>query len=237
LFGTLQSVSSFDYTSNITTNFNKGNAFDTASTYKWFCSNGSGFVQAGGDCSSSADSAISTLISFPATTPKTYSICSSVAHQAGTPQKDSSGNIQLGAPSAGTKFSNSCNFSIIFPYYFGTVSDACTSITATDIITFGTPEVKQTANGIIVDFNTQNAQTKGFLATPKSPVNQTVVTYAKWTQTTNDQNYGSIPSIPGLFTTISTVANVDVNGVSQTYSVYLFSQGSQTPGPFCFTTS
>lgn len=233
LFGTLQLVSSTPYTSNITTNFSKGNAFATASTYKWFCSNGSGFSQVGIDVSSSADSATTAaVVSFAATTPKSYCVCSSVCHLAGTPQLDSSGNPQPGAPSAGTKCSNSCNFSIIFPYYFGTVSELCTSITDNNIITCGTRCTLQSSGPILVNFNTQNPQTKGFLATPQSPVGQSVMIYNKWIQGVT--NCGDIPQIGGLFTTISTVANVDVCGILQTYSVYLFSQGSETSGAFCF---
>ncbi len=89
-----------------------------------------------------------------------------------------------------------------------------------------------------MDFNTQNAQTKGFLATPKSPGlgNQTVPTFVKQIETNNPLNYNLIPASPGLFTTISTVAGVNVCGVSQTYSVYLFSQGSQTTDTFTFLT-
>ena len=233
LFSTLKSVSSTPYTSFVTTNFSKGNAFATASTYNWYCSTGGSYTLVGSPVTSTADSATTALtITFSAITPKTYYICSTVDHQAGTPQPDSSGNPQPGAPSAGTKCSNASNFSIIFPYYFGTVSELCTSILPGDIITCGTRCTLQSSGPIIVNFNTQNPQTKGFLATPQSPVGQSVMIYNKWIQGVT--NCGDIPQIGGLFTTISTVANVNVCGISQTYSVYLFSQGSETSGPFSF---
>ena len=86
----------------------------------------------------------------------------------------------------------------------------------------------------MVNFNS-TAQTKGFLATPKSPGlgNQNVPTFGFWCE--NNSNFGDIPEPESLFQTILTVPGVIVNGISQTYSVYLFSQGSQTTAAFKFT--
>jgi hypothetical protein len=229
-------VNSTPQTYGFTLNYNVGVTTATASQYSWLCSVNGGSFNTIDVCTSPSNSVTKGGVSFPVSTPTTYLVRGTVSHQSSTIGLDTAGSptpLPV-ANQAGIKLSTCVGFSAIFPYYFGTVSDACTSINAADIITYGTRCLAQTANGIIVDFNTQNAQTKGFLATPKSPGlgNQNVVTYCRHEEQANPLNGDYIPG--PLFATISTVTGVDVCGVFQTYSVYLFSQGSATTDSFKF---
>ena len=247
-FAPLVLVNTNPATCNLTLTYNAGNNIltglpggATAIQYSWLCSvNGGGFNTIGAVCNSTFSSALKPGVSFPISTPTTYLVRGTVSHQSSLIGYDSTGN-PTPIPSgnlAGSKCSTCVGFSSIFPYYFGTVSRYCPSIDATDI-TKGTRCTCQTANNLTVTFNS-TAEEKGFLATPKPNTgtligSQTVVTFGDWQDQVSLLSE-AIPTPGGLFQTISTVPNVDVCGILQTYSVYLFSQGSATTAAFKFTT-
>jgi len=215
----------------------------TASEYSWQCSvNSPSAFNIIGVCATSSVSVLRPLAStcFPISTPTTYCMRGTVSHSSSTIGYDTAGNPTPipGSNLAGCKISNCVGFSSIFPYYFGTVSRFCETILPIDI-TKGTRCTCQTANNLTVSFNS-TAEEKGFLATPKPNTgtligSQTVVTFGNWTDQTSCLSE-AIPTPLGLFQTISTVPGVTVCGISQTYSVYLFSQGSATTAAFKFTT-
>jgi len=232
----LRSVNSSPYSSDLTLNFSQGNAFATASIYHWYRSttiSGGGYTEILPSVSSDLNSRVKTGITFSATVPVVHSVYGTVDHQAGTPQPDSSGTPQPGAPVAGTTpASNVCNMTVIFPYYYGTVSSACLSIDGADIIG-GNEMVCRSTAPLSVDFNSSDLS-KGFLAIPKGVnIVQPGVSYSRFF----DQNDFEQPIPGGIFPTgPSDVGPVTINGVSHTYSVYLFNYGSETLGTWKFCT-
>jgi hypothetical protein len=245
-FVSLVLVNTNPATSNLTLFYNPGNTLGlpggaTAIQYSWECSVNGGSYNTIGVCATSSTSVLRPSVSFPISTPTTYQVRGTVSHQSSLIGNDSVGNPTPVPPlnQAGVKTSGTCpSFSAIFPYYFGTVSRFCNSILPSDI-TKGTRCTCQTANNLMVSFNS-TAEEKGFLATPKPNTgiligSQTVVTFGNWQDQVSLLSE-AIPTPLGLFQTISTVPGVTVCGISQTYSVYLFSQGSATTAAFKFTT-
>jgi hypothetical protein len=183
--------------------------------------------------SSTSNSQTKSGVSFPATVPILYSACGTVDHQAGTPQLDSSGNPTPGAPGAATVTSNICNMCIIFPYYYGKVDCSCTTITGPNITGLGTKVTCLASSGISVPspgFNTGNCE-KGFLAAPQSLGSQFEVVFGNSTGLSTNTDY----PIPGDLWGSPFSVPVTVNGISNTYSVYLFNYGSATTQTFKFT--
>jgi hypothetical protein len=235
-------VNSSFYQHDITLNYNPGITTATASQYSFFCSkitNTSGvanYVLIDAAIDSTATSVVKANVNFSASIPTWYSLCGTVSHIASTIGNDSAGNpTPLPASNqAGIKPTTSAvNFCFIFPYFYGTVSSSETSVTNTQIQN-SNDETALSQNNLIVDFNTQNSGTKGFLAIPKSIGSQISVNYVKHEATNNALNQGTIPG--ALFPAPFDVGSVNVNGILHTYSVYLFSKGSATDAPFKFTT-
>ena len=122
---------------------------------------------------------------------------------------------------------------IIFPYYSGKVSSGCnsTNFDATDVTAVGTCKCSILSNsGIFGQFCTGDLD-KGFLAVPKSAGNQTTNTFTKASVGSNEYIIGG-----DLWGNPFDVGSVTVNGVNNTYSVYLFNYGSSSSSIFQFTT-
>jgi hypothetical protein len=243
-------ISSTPYKYNFTLNYNDGNPNATASQYSWECRVNTGsFNLIGSVCDSSSTSVSSSGqfpsgITFSVSTPTTYTIRGTVSHQASAICNDTAGNptpLPL-ENQAGIEASGTIGFSAIFPYYYGKVSCNCnsTNFNGTDVTTFGNQEIALANSPITVPgFNTSNLE-KGFLATPQSLGNQTQIFFKQAKDLVTNIIYPinnlHTPSNPVLFGGSSfSVAGVTINGISHTYSVYLFQYGSATTADFLFT--
>ena len=177
--------------------------------------------------------------------PKTYSFGGTVSYLEGPINKDSSGAFSLPNVLAGTKAVTAQSVTYIFPYFYGRV-DCNTTATGVESgrVAFDAGSISNTAisnkqpfcasDGISVPgFNTNNCE-KGFLAIPQSSGGvggQTQVLFNTSKDTCTNTPY----PIPGsLWGTSFSVYPVVVNGVSHTYSVYLFNYASATSNTFKF---
>jgi hypothetical protein len=79
-----------------------------------------------------------------------------------------------------------------------------------------------------VTFNSPNSSFKGFIAIP----NTSGVTFTKWVDQQDQPETIADPG--GLFDPAVNVSSVSINGVTETYKVYLFNYGSGTTGQWKF---
>jgi len=241
------------YTSDLTLTYNDGNPNATASQYSWLCSvnGGSSYNLIGSVCDSTSLIVTKPSINFPINSPIKYVIYGTVSHQASTIMPDTAGNptpLPL-ANQAGICASGTIAFCSIFPYYYGRVDCNTNSANfdAGSISTTNTAiscRVSSCAcNNLCIPapgFNTTQCQ-KGFLAVPQSLGHQNQVFFNKAVDQCSNTTYpinnlhvpitnqvlfgGSSFSVPGVV----------VNGVSHTYSVYLFQYGSLSIADFVFS--
>jgi hypothetical protein len=126
---------------------------------------------------------------------------------------------------------------IIFPYFWGKFSCTCnfSNIDGNDITLLNQEDLP--ANNLITvgPFNT-TAEEKAALAVPKSLGNQTEVVFINARDLTTSTDYTIVPlgGDPTAIWNRGTVSNVVVNGIGHTYSLYLFSKGSETTAQWRF---
>ena len=242
------------YTSDLTLTYNDGNPNATASQYSWLCSvnGGSSYNLIGSVCDSSSLSVIKPSINFPINSPIKYVVTGTVSHEASTICNDTAGNptpLPLANQAGISVATNPISFCSIFPYYYGRVDCNTNSANfdAGSISTTNTAiscRVSSCAgNNLNIPapaFNTTQCQ-KGFLAVPQSLGHQNQVFFNKAVDQSSNITYpinnlhvpitnlvlfgGSSFSVPGVV----------VNGVSHTYSVYLFQYGSLSIANFIFS--
>jgi hypothetical protein len=242
------------YASDLTLTYNDGNPNATASQYSWLCSvnGGSSYNLIGSVCDSQALSEIKPSINFPINSPIKYVVTGTVSHEASTIGNDTAGNptpLPLANQAGISVATNPISFCSIFPYYYGRVDCNTNSANfdAGSISTTNTAiscRVSSCAgNNLSIPapgFNTTQCQ-KGFLAVPQSLGHQNQVFFNKAVDQCSNTTYpinnlhvpitnqvlfgGSSFSVPGVV----------VNGVSHTYSVYLFQYGSLSIADFVFS--
>ena len=250
-------VNNASLTSNLTLTYNDGNPLATdatASQYSWFCSvNGVPTYNLIGSVLDSTSTVVTkSSVNFPINSPIKYSIIGTVSHQASTICNDTAGNPTPLPTSnqASIKITPTpIAFCSIFPYYYGRVD--CNTCAAN--FDAGSISSANTAISCMVSscasnnlsipapgFNTTQCQ-KGFLAVPQSLGHQQQVFFNNAVDQSTNTNYpinnlhvpitnlvlfgGSSFSVPGVV----------VNGISHTYSVYLFQYGSLSTANFVFS--
>ena len=174
--------------------------------------------------------------------PKSYVFGGTVSHLEGPIFKDSAGNDSLPNIPAGSCTAATKTITYIFPYYYGKVPVACTSLIGADVTnnTYYDAEVcALPTSGISVNFNA-GTNKKGYLAIPEGISGNALapsVTYTEWVDQNNQVEPIPDPINPTyLFDAPTPVYPVIVNGVSHTYSVYLFRYATITAGTWKFNT-
>jgi hypothetical protein len=176
-------------------------------------------------------------------TPTLYTYTGTASHLGGVQLYDTYGN-PTPIPSAVQQVDNmspsptTVSVRTIFPYYVGKVGQTTTtaSFAASDVTTYGTPYVAQSNVALSnINFNTNNVE-KGFLAIPTAAGDQTVVTYTAWVDNVVPSNNGYIPGGAGSLFIGSpfNVSGVVVNGISHTYTIYLFDYPSSSLNSWTF---
>ena len=219
-------VCSASLITSMTLNYTRNDA-GTASQYTFFVNSSSVCV-----CNPPTATTTQTFnYGYTPNVPKAYTFCGNISYLEGAVCNDSSGNPSLPNIPAGTCTTSPQTLTYIFPYYHGTVSSTCTTITAADIISPTNTEFVNYATSPSVAFNSSNSNTKGFLAIPTAAGIQPAVSYCAFYDQSNLKQVlpgGIFPSAPIV------VPSVSINGVSHTYSVYLFDYGSETTGTWNF---
>jgi hypothetical protein len=179
-------------------------------------------------------------------TPTNYTIQGTMSHQAGPILNDSYGNPSPNSiPANNNLSSNTLTQRTIFPYFYGRVYKSVgvpgslgpgeTGFTFSDIFSPTNPATSSRVSLLLsnsqnIPFNTggpgiTTGDYKGFLAVPKTSGSQTEVVYDQYVEPGNELNSGIIPDSGGLFS-LFTLNGVNINGILQNYSIYLFNYGS-----------
>jgi hypothetical protein len=229
-------VCNINYTiTSLTLNYTQCDA-GLASEYSWLCRCNGGLYSEIADCVTSAASAVYGPHTFQRSVPATHQFCGTVSHGAGTICNDSSGNqtplpacVQANVIST----NNSCSWTTIFPYFYGTVSSSETQFTmdSAKIQAVSNREVSCFGSSQTIDFGINAEDLKGVLALPTSLGNQTQVLM----KTSKDLQTNTEYKIPGDLWTYSQVYPVNINGVNHTYSLYIFNYPSNNPNNFQIT--
>ena len=187
--------------------------------------------------------------------PKSFGICGTNSHLAGTQGKDSYGNFSGQAIPAGSLNTTAINQCTFFPFFYGracgvtpsNVNEQCANWN--QWIISGSPSIGLCTNRstivagdpVTLYFNTDDTQ-KGWVAFPQSLGSQKTPTYLEWQDTIQPINKNVLPGSPeyvnttkspALFTQ-SIVPNVNINGILHTYSLYLFNYGTEVTNPIEF---
>jgi hypothetical protein len=160
----------------------------------------------------------------PTFVPQTISYQLAIDHAIGAVKNNSRGVPDAtGQIAAGTITSPIGTIKMIYPYFYGTVPSAQTTLVSNDI-TGGTKVVAECATTVTIAFNNDpNGTTRGWVAFPTPDGNQAVNNFTKWQDTNNLTNKGVIGT--STFNN-GVVIPVTINGKTHNYTYYLTSFGT-----------
>ena len=196
-----------------------------------------------------------TKFDYYSSEPISFIIQGTNSHLGGGQKFDSYGKASGNPIDAGTLTSTTLQQCTVFPYFYGKVPNSvdetngnwvgwitgCTSFPAGPSYQ-RVRESKVAGNPVQFSFNTTTLE-KGWAALPFSAGKQSLLQYKTWYDTLQkDINTEPLPGNPlwsnapgstSLFTQ-STVASVNINGILHTYTLYLFTYGTQQDNPIEF---